>query len=118
MNRGEAQYFRSLDDLVRAAPVVIDRPRGSAHPRYPDAIYPVDYGYLDGTTGGDGHGIDVFVGTATGAGVVAVVLTADVRKRDVETKLLVDCTTDEVAGVGAFLSGALGIGGHVVRWHE
>jgi inorganic pyrophosphatase len=43
--------------------MVIDRPKASAHPRFPEFIYPVDYGYLAGTTGGDGDPIDICVGT-------------------------------------------------------
>lgn len=38
----DAAFWASLDALVRRCPLVIDRPRGSAHPRYPDFIYPLD----------------------------------------------------------------------------
>ncbi|MET9328119.1 inorganic pyrophosphatase [Tsukamurella sp. NPDC003166] len=114
MSDGGTQYFRALDQLARAAKVVIDRPRGTAHPRYPQAVYPIDYGYLQGTTGGDGEGVDVFVGTEAGVGVVAVVLTADVRKRDVETKVLLDCAATEIDAVRGFLVDTLGIAGHLI----
>ncbi|KXP00638.1 inorganic pyrophosphatase [Tsukamurella pseudospumae] len=114
MSDDATQYFRVLDELVRTSKVVIDRPRGTAHPRYPRAIYPLDYGFLAGTTGGDGEGVDVFVGTDAGVGVVAVVLTADVRKRDVETKVLLDCTAAEINAVRGFLADSLGLAGHFV----
>ena len=52
-------FWRALDALVAGSEIVIDRPRGSAHPRYPDVIYPLDYGYLAGTRAADGDGIDV-----------------------------------------------------------
>ena len=26
----------------------VDRPLGTAHPDYPDMIYPINYGYVDG----------------------------------------------------------------------
>lgn len=71
--------------------VVIDRPLGSAHPRHPDLIYPVNYGCLPGTVSGDGQEIDAYVlgadvplPEATGR-VVAVILRAD----DAEDKLIV-----------------------------
>ena len=38
---------------------VIDRPAGSRHPRYPDMIYPVNYGYVQGVFAGDGLEQDV-----------------------------------------------------------
>ena len=39
----------------------IDRPLGSAHPRHPDMIYPINYGYVDGVFAGDGAEQDVYV---------------------------------------------------------
>ena len=43
----------------------IDRPLGSAHPKYPEMIYPINYGYVDGVFAGDGAEQDVYVfGTA------------------------------------------------------
>lgn len=39
----------------------IDRPLGSAHPKHPDMIYPVNYGYVDGVFAGDGAEQDVYV---------------------------------------------------------
>jgi inorganic pyrophosphatase len=77
--------------LGRTVTVVIDRPLGSRHPRYPDIVYPVNYGYVPGVPGGDGAALDAYVlGVAeplarfTGV-VIGVVLRAD----DVEDKLVV-----------------------------
>ncbi|MEV0081495.1 inorganic pyrophosphatase [Saccharopolyspora sp. NPDC050642] len=112
---GSAGFFAALADLVRHGEIVVDRPRGRPHPRIPDVVYPLDYGYLAGTTGGDGEGIDVFVGSAAGAGVAGVLLTADLAKRDAEIKVLVDCSPEEVGMARDFVSGVLGIGGHLVR---
>lgn len=39
----------------------IDRPLGSAHPDYPDMIYPINYGYVDGIFAADGEEQDVYV---------------------------------------------------------
>lgn len=39
----------------------IDRPLGSAHPRHPEMIYPVNYGYVEGVMGGDGAEQDVYL---------------------------------------------------------
>ncbi len=49
-----AEFWTALDTLVGQSEIVIDRPKGSAHPRYPDFIYPVDYGYLKNTVSPDG----------------------------------------------------------------
>ena len=39
----------------------IDRPLGSRHPRHPDMIYPINYGYVEGVIAGDGAEQDVYV---------------------------------------------------------
>ena len=39
----------------------VDRPMGSRHPNYPEMIYPINYGYVDGIIGGDGKEQDVYI---------------------------------------------------------
>lgn len=39
----------------------VDRPLGSTHPRFPDMIYPVNYGFVEGVMGGDGQEQDVYI---------------------------------------------------------
>ena len=39
----------------------IDRPIGSRHPRHPDMVYPVNYGYVDGVFADDGENQDAYV---------------------------------------------------------
>ena len=41
--------------------VIIDRPFGSRHPKFPDMIYPVNYGYIDGIIAGDGEKQDAYI---------------------------------------------------------
>ncbi len=95
-------YWDRLDLLISSHKVVIDRPKGSFHPRYPILTYPIDYGYLEGTTGGDGNELDVWRGSDTGLKLVGVVCTVDSKKGDAETKLLVGCTESEIRTVEAF----------------
>lgn len=90
-----SRFWSHLDALLAASEVVIDRPAGSVHPRFPDFVYPHDYGYLAGTDGGDGHGIDVWVGSRADRTVVGVLATVDLEKRDAEVKLLLGCTPEE-----------------------
>lgn len=52
-------FWQALDRLVAECETVIDRPKGTAHPRWPEFVYPLDYGYLRGTSSMDGGGIDV-----------------------------------------------------------
>ncbi len=89
------EFWAALDKLVGQSEIVIDRPKGSAHPRYPHMIYPLDYGYLNNTQSMDGGGIDVWVGSDERKVVDAIMCTVDLMKRDSEIKLLIGCTEEE-----------------------
>jgi len=98
-----ATFWEKLNHLLDTSNIVIDRPKGSAHPRISDIIYPLDYGYLDGTTGGDGDGIDLCVGSVDGEQrVVGALATVDTFKRDAEVKILVNCTDAEIQTIVQF----------------
>ena len=88
-------FWNALDSLVRDSELVVDRPKGSHHPRYPQIIYPVDYGYLKNTTSMDGGGIDVWRGSDSAGKLDAIICTVDLKKKDSEIKLLTGCTRDE-----------------------
>jgi inorganic pyrophosphatase len=92
-------YWESLDELVRMNELVIDRPMGSRHPNFPNSIYPLDYGYLKGTLGGDGAGVDVWRGSLESNKVQASILTSDSLKACVEVKLIIGCTGEEIETV-------------------
>jgi len=92
-------FWAQLDALVDSCSLFIDRPKGTPHPRYPEFTYPLDYGYLEGTSAADGGGIDVWVGSLPERWVTAVVCTLDSHKRDVEIKLLSGCTPEEARQV-------------------
>jgi len=47
--------------LGQTVRVVVDRPLGSVHPRWPELSYPVNSGELPGTLGGDGQPIDAYL---------------------------------------------------------
>jgi inorganic pyrophosphatase len=89
-------FWHKLDQLVAEHELVIDRPKGSRHPRYPEMVYPLDYGYLEGTQAADGDGIDVWVGGLLKRAVTAVVCTVDMLKRDAEIKILLGCTSHDM----------------------
>jgi len=90
----DKKFWSALEQLVREHELVIDRPCGSAHPRFPDFIYPVDYGYLQGTKSMDGGGIDVWRGTAD-TGIDAILVIVDLLKKDSEIKILLNCSAEE-----------------------
>ena len=91
-----SDFWAVLDRLVSESKLVIDRPKGSTHWRYPDYVYPLNYGYLEGTSSMDGDGIDVWIGTDSDRTVKGVICTVDLVKRDSEIKILLGCTEEEI----------------------
>ena len=89
------EFWVALDELVENSEIIIDRPKGTTHPKYPDFIYKVDYGYLKNTSSMDGDGIDVWVGSDTRRQLDAIMCIVDLTKRDSEIKILIGCTKEE-----------------------
>ena len=102
MNPG---FWSVVGELGASSRVVVDRPRGSAHPGFPENIYPLDYGFPEDTTSGDGQGIDVWLGSSDTHHLTAVLCIADLKKRDTELKLLLGCTLGEMQTIFTFLNG-------------
>jgi inorganic pyrophosphatase len=98
------EFWEYLERLIDACPVVIDRPSGTPHPRYPERIYPFDYGYLDGSTTVDRAGVDVWVGSLEKRLLVGLVCTVDLVKYDSEVKLLLGCTQGEIKDICSWLN--------------
>jgi len=91
----EQGFWQVLDRLVTESEIIIDRPKGTAHPRYPEFVYPLDYGYLSGTSSSDGDGIDIWRGSDPAERVDAIMCIVDLTKRDSEIKILLGCTEEE-----------------------
>lgn len=53
--------MKNLEYLNKILEAKIDRPIGSSHPKYPDHIYLVNYGYIPNTVSGDGKELDCYV---------------------------------------------------------
>lgn len=76
--------------LGKKVNIIIDRPLGTAHPKHPEMIYPVNYGYIPNTKSGDGEEIDVYLlgisipVTEYNAHIIGIVH----RKNDNEDKLV------------------------------
>lgn len=79
--------WEQWEGIIKSNKIVIDRAKDTPHPHYPKRVYPIDYGYITNTKGGDNEEIDIFVGTSKG-GLVGAILTVDRIKNDKEIKLL------------------------------
>jgi inorganic pyrophosphatase len=89
------RFWQSLDQMIATGKLIVDRPEGSPHPRHPSFVYPLNYGYLEGTRSSDGDGIDVWIGSLPHRRVTAIICTVDLDQQDAELKLLLGCTSEE-----------------------
>ena len=95
--------WEGWEKVIRESGITLDRPRGSSHPAHPDIVYPIDYGYVNDTDGGDGDALDVFVGSVAN-GLVGAILTTDRRKGDRECKLIYNCAPEEIYLINGFIN--------------
>lgn len=87
-------FWNALDALATTSEVKIDRPQNSIHPRYPDYIYPHDYGYFDDTRSSDGAEIDVWQINKSKE-VTGIIVTFDPIKKDSEIKVLLGASREQ-----------------------
>lgn len=89
--------------LIESSGIKLDRPATSAHPQYPEIIYPLDYGYIRNSISSDEEEVDVFTGSSD-AGLVGLIATRDYRRNDRELKLLWQCTPQEIYMANGFIN--------------
>jgi inorganic pyrophosphatase len=95
-------FWTDLDALASGHRQIVERPAHSRHHRPPHAIYPLDYGYLEGTKTNDGAAVDIWFGSLDHRRVVGVVCTVDRVKKDVEMKLLLGCSNADAESIRQF----------------
>lgn len=74
---------------------MVDRPRGSAHPRCPDLICPTDYRYVARISSMDGQVIDVWMRSSAICRIDGILCTLDSKKMDLDIKIVYSCTDQE-----------------------
>lgn len=114
----DKDFWKAADALASSGKIEIDRPKGSAHPRFSNIIYPLDYGYIENTTSMDGAGIDVWRGSLPENKVNAIICTVDLMKKDSEIKLLIGCTEEEMQTVYKFHNNSELMKGLLIRREE
>ncbi|CAM3684111.1 Inorganic pyrophosphatase [Erysipelothrix urinaevulpis] len=92
-------FWQKIDSLILSTNVVISQEKGSRHSKYINMVYPVNYGYLEDT-----DAIKVFKGSDKRSKVDAVLVVADILKRDLEVKLLWGCTPEEETEILLFIN--------------
>ena len=105
----DLSFWQAMTELINTHHIIIDRPKGSAHPRYAEVFYPLNYGYVENTTSSDGGGMDVWLGSLDSVmgkynakTLTGILCTFDTLKCDAEIKLLIGCNKEEVQVIRDF----------------
>ena len=98
------EFWEYLQKLVDSSQIIFDHPKGSTHQRFHTSPYPVNYGFLSGTTSLDAGGVDIWVGTLGEKKVVGALCTVDLLKKDTELKIIYDCTIEEIQSIVNFVN--------------
>lgn len=99
-----ALFWQKLDTLFISSKVAINRPKDMASKTYPNLVYPVDYGYLEDTTGSANKEVDVFLGTLEDKRIQSMAIGTDILRKTVEVKLIAGCTDTEKKSILEFLN--------------
>jgi hypothetical protein len=98
-----AFFWQKLDTLWFGSSFNQTQGVGDHHLQYSNIVYPVPYGYLKDTTSVN-HGIAAFRGSAKGKGIRAIIVATDILNKEVDVKLLIDCTNEEENMILHFLN--------------
>ena len=101
MNKNK-DFWDLLIKLVNESEIIIDRPKGSKHPKMEDIIYPIDYGFLNGTKSMDNSGIDLWKGSNKNIEINGIFCTIDLWKKDSEIKIIIGCNDEEIKIIQKF----------------
>ena len=97
-----AYFWQKIDTLYLSSDITISQPKGSRHHVYSNLIYPLDYGYLNEQA--TDAKLPIYVGTNRFAGVQAIIVCADILKKDMDVKLIADTTEQEETMILEFLN--------------
>lgn len=93
------EFWNLCEHLVKESRFILEHKAGTSHPQYSSFIYPVDYGYLKNTKSTDNDEIDVWKGSSSLYEINGCILTVDILKRDMEIKLLLGCSQEEIESI-------------------
>jgi inorganic pyrophosphatase len=99
-----AYFWQKIDTLFLSSKLVITRRKNDIHPKFPNLIYPTDYGYLKETISTSGDGVTVYAGSGSRNTVTALAVAVDILQKELDVKVLAGCTEDETLDVLHFLN--------------
>ena len=102
--QNNAYFWQKVDTLFLASGFCQTRKKGDIHPVFKNLIYPTDYGYVPDTNSVSGDGVSVYAGSGDRSTITALVVAADILAKELDVKILIGCTEEQVEDVLRFLN--------------
>lgn len=99
-----AYFWQKLDALYLSGDFKIIYRKGQVHPRFPELIFPCDYGHIETIKKENENAMSVRVLKGSGSSVDGLVVVANVLDKEIEPILLVGLTEQENDEVLEFLN--------------
>lgn len=99
-----AFFWQKVDTLYLSSGFRQTRKKGDVHPVFKNLIYPTDYGHVIDTKSISGEGVSVYAGSKSRSTITALVVAADILAKELDVKVLVGCTDEEVDEILRFLN--------------
>ncbi len=99
-----AYFWQKVDSLFLSSGFRITRKKGDVHPVFKNLIYPLEYGHINDTKSVSGEGVSVYAGSLDRNHITALAVAADILSKELDVKVLVGCTEEEVEEVLRFLN--------------
>ncbi len=99
-----AYFWQKVESLFLSSGYKQTRKKGDVHPVFKNLIYPTDYGYLKDTKCTSGSGVSVYAGSGNRSRISALVVAVDILERELDVKVLIGCSEEEVSEVLHFLN--------------
>ena len=96
-----AFFWQKVDTLFHSSSVKITKKKGDHHDEFHNLVYPMKY--LTDTKGSNGNGISVYVGSGSSK-VSALVVACDILMKELDVKMLIGCSEEEIEEVLRFLN--------------
>ncbi|MDD6560626.1 MAG: Inorganic pyrophosphatase [Lactimicrobium massiliense] len=99
-----AFFWQKVDTLFLSGKLALTKKKGEAHDTFRNLVYPTDYGHLGDTKSTTAEGVSVYAGSGDRSQITALVVAADILTKELDVKMLIGCTEEEVMAVLRFLN--------------
>ena len=99
-----AFFWQKVDTLFLSGNLKMEKKKGEVHSTFGNLIYPTDYGHLVDAKSAGESGVSVYAGSLNRSEISALVIAADILTKELDVKLLIGCSDEEIEDILRFLN--------------